>query len=67
MRSGSAMYESDNGSDHRARTVNAASKQARKPGFACITLLSNVGGVVRLFRRKKFSVLLLGAGSEQFA
>ena len=29
----------DNGSDHRARTIIVASKHARKPGFACITLL----------------------------
>ena len=27
---------------HRARTVNVASKSARKPGFACNTLLSGV-------------------------
>ena len=27
--------EPDNGSVHRARTANVASKSARKPGFAC--------------------------------
>ena len=30
----------DNGQDHRARTTTIASKHARKPGFACIRLLS---------------------------
>ena len=31
----------DNGSDHRAgTTILQAEKPARKPGFACITLLS---------------------------
>ena len=29
-----------NGQDHRARTVIIASKHARKPGYACIRLLS---------------------------
>ena len=35
--------EADNGSVHRARTVNVASNSARKPGFACNTLLSSDG------------------------
>jgi hypothetical protein len=30
-----------NGQDHRARTTIIASKHARKPGFACIRLLSD--------------------------
>ena len=35
------MIERDNGSDHRAGTIILqAEKTARKPGFACITLLS---------------------------
>ena len=41
------IREHDNGSVHRARTVNVASKHARKPGFACNTLLSRVFGGAR--------------------
>ena len=42
MRSGSAMYESDNVRDHRVRTmIMQAEKTARKPDFACIDKFSN--------------------------
>ena len=38
---GSEMCIRDSGSDHRAGTIILqAEKSARKPGFACITLLS---------------------------
>ena len=34
-------FESDNGSDHRAGTIDSqAEKSTRKSGFACIALLS---------------------------
>ena len=35
-----------NGNGHRARTVNVASISARKPGFACNTLLSHHWGMI---------------------
>ena len=39
---GHSIIQADNGSDHRAGTIILqAEKTARKPGFACITLLSD--------------------------
>ena len=40
---GRDLVKSDNGSDHRAGTIDLqAEKSTRKSGFACITLLSGV-------------------------
>ena len=48
----SELTKADNGSDHRAGTmILQAEKHARKPGFACITLLFAAFGLVYRFKQ----------------